>query len=143
MLKKRVYAVIDTNILVSALWTKNPESPTIKVIDYIFSGRIVPVIHRKVLREYNRVLHYEKFPFSENDIKNVINAFKKNGIKKRALKSSENFTDESDRIFYEITLAARKKHKARLITGNAKHFPKKDFVVSAREFLESFEKEGI
>lgn len=141
MLKKRVYAVIDTNILVSALWTKDPESPTIKVIDYIFSGRIVPVIHRKVLREYNRVLHYEKFPFSESDIKNVINAFKKNGIKKRALRSSEKFTDESDRIFYEITLSARK-DEAWLITGNAKHFPKKDFVVSAREFLESFEKEG-
>ncbi|MDY5918313.1 MAG: putative toxin-antitoxin system toxin component, PIN family [Treponema sp.] len=141
MLKKRVYAVIDTNILVSALWTKDPESPTIKVIDYIFSGMIVPVIHRKVLREYNRVLHYEKFPFSENDIKNVINAFKKNGIKKRALRSSEKFTDESDRIFYEITLSARK-DEAWLITGNAKHFPKKDFVVSAREFLESFEKEG-
>ncbi len=141
MLKKRVYAVIDTNILVSALWTKDPESPTIKVIDYIFSGMIVPVIHRKVLREYNRVLHYEKFPFSENDIKNVINAFKKNGIKKRALRSSEKFTDESDRIFYEITLSVRK-YEAWLITGNAKHFPKKDFVVSAREFLESFEKEG-
>lgn len=141
MPKKRVYAVIDTNILVSALWTKDPESPTIKVIDYIFSGRIVPVIHRKVLREYNRVLHYEKFPFSESDIKNVINAFKKNGIKKRALRSSEKFTDESDRIFYEITLSARK-YETWLITGNAKHFPKKDFVVSAREFLESFEKEG-
>lgn len=140
MPKKRVYAVIDTNILVSALWTKDPESPTIKVIDYIFSGRIVPVIHRKVLREYNRVLHYEKFPFSESDIKNVINAFKKNGIKKRALRSSEKFTYESDRIFYEITLSARK-YEAWLITGNAKHFPKKDFVVSAREFLESFEKE--
>lgn len=141
MPKKRVYAVIDTNILVSALWTKDPKSPTIKVIDYIFSGRIVPVIHRKVLREYSRVLHYEKFPFSESDIKNVINAFKKNGIKKRALRSSEKFTDESDRIFYEITLSARK-DEAWLITGNAKHFPKKDFVVSAREFLESFEKEG-
>lgn len=139
MPKKRVYAVIDTNILVSALWTKNPESPPLKIINSVFDGTIVPIVHKKILREYSRVLHYGKFPFSEKDIKNVVNAFKKAGIKKRAAKSSEHFTDEDDRIFYEITLAARKKHDAYLVTGNARHFPRKKFVVSAREFLSLME----
>ncbi len=139
MSEKRAYAVIDTNILVSALWTENPDSPPVKIIDCVFGGRIVPIVHRKILREYKHVLHYDKFSFPEGDIKNIVQAFRRNGIKKRAAKSSESFSDESDRVFYEVTLAARKKHDARLVTGNARHFPKEEFIVTAREFLNFLE----
>ena len=140
---KRAYAVIDTNILVSALWTENPESPPVKIIDCVFDGRIVPVVHRKILREYDRVLHYDKFSFPDRDIKNIVNAFKRNGVRKRAAKSLEEFSDESDRVFYAVTLAARKKHDARLVTGNTKHFPKKEFVVTARAFLDFLETDCV
>lgn len=95
---KRVYAVIDTNILVSALWTKNQESPTVKIINYVFDGTIVPVIHRKIIKEYNRVLRYEKFGFSEDKIKTLVKAFKSNGSQKRPKHCEESFPDESDRI---------------------------------------------
>lgn len=88
-------------------------------------------------------MHYDKFPFTEQDIKNIVNAFKKAGIKKRAAKSSEHFIDEDDRIFYEVALAARKKLEAYLVAGNAKHFPQKEFIVSAREFLGILEAGGI
>lgn len=143
MPEKKAYAVMDTNILVSALWTENPESPPVKIIDYVFNGRIVPIVHRKILREYDRVLHYDKFSFPESDIKNIVNAFKRNGIKKRAAKSLEEFSDESDRVFYAVTLAARKKHDARLVTGNTKHFPQKEFVVTARAFLNLLETDCV
>lgn len=133
---KRVYAVIDTNILVSALWTKNQESPTVKIINHVFDGTIVPVIHRKIIKEYNRVLRYEKFGFSEDKIKTLVKAFKSNGSRKRPKHCEESFPDESDRIFYEVTISERKKSDARLVTGNFRHFPAKPFVVSAREMAE-------
>lgn len=143
MSEKKAYAVIDTNILVSALWTENPASPPVKIIDCVFDGRIIPIVHRKILQEYSRVLHYDKFSFPDSDIKNIVNAFKRNGIKKRVAKSFERFPDESDRVFYAVTLAARKKHDAWLITGNAKHFPQKEFVVTAREFLNLLETDCV
>ena len=37
------YAVIDTNVLVSALISKNPSSPTVKVIEAVLDGRIIPL----------------------------------------------------------------------------------------------------
>ena len=41
--------------------------------------------------------------------------------------------DEDDRVFYEVTLS---KDGAKLVTGNAKHFPKSERVVTPVEFLE-------
>lgn len=136
---KRAYAVIDTNIIVSALWTKNPESPTVKIINYVFEGIIVPVIHRKIIKEYNRVLRYEKFNFPEDKIETLVKAFKSNGSRKRPKHCEEKFPDKSDRIFYEVTLSARKKSDTRLVTGNFRHFPVMPFVVSAREMAEIVE----
>ena len=37
-----MYAVIDTNGFVSALITKNPESPTRLVYDFIDNGEMIP-----------------------------------------------------------------------------------------------------
>lgn len=136
---KRVYAVIDTNILVSALLTKNPESPTVKIINYVFAGTILPVIHRKIIKEYNRVLRYEKFCFPEDKIKTLVKAIRNNGSRKRPKHCEEKFPDESDRIFYEVTLSARKRSNTRLVTGNFKHFPAETFIVSAREMVEIVE----
>ncbi len=139
MKKQKFYAVIDTNILVSAMWSKNPVSPTFRIIDFVFSGKIVPIIHKKILEEYNRVLRYKKFKFSEFEIEKIVNTFKDNGIKKRQIHSAEIFPDETDRIFYEVALNARNDFDAELVTGNAKHFPAKPFVVSAREMLKIVE----
>ena len=38
-----IYAVIDTNILVSAMLTHNPQAATARVLDYIVEGVITPV----------------------------------------------------------------------------------------------------
>ena len=40
-----IYAVIDTNVLVSALISKQPQSATVKVVSGIFNGHIKPVYH--------------------------------------------------------------------------------------------------
>lgn len=57
----KCYAVIDTNVLVSSLLTKNLESATVGVIKLIADGTVVPVFSKEILKEYNEVLHRKKF----------------------------------------------------------------------------------
>ena len=64
----KYYAVFDTNVLVSSLLTKNPDSPTLRIIDAIPQGRIVPLFNEEILAEYDDVLHRSKCPFSTRRI---------------------------------------------------------------------------
>lgn len=45
-------AVIDTNILVSALLSKHADSATVKVIEKLFDGEIIPVYSNEITNEY-------------------------------------------------------------------------------------------
>ena len=56
----KCYAVIDTNVLVSSLLTKNSESATVGVIKVVADGSVVPVFSKEILKEYNEVLHRKK-----------------------------------------------------------------------------------
>mgnify|MGYP002730100083 FL=1 len=56
-------AVIDTNILVSALLSKHADSATVKVIEKLFDGEIIPVYSNEITNEYREVLHRKKFKF--------------------------------------------------------------------------------
>lgn len=51
-----IYAVIDTNVIVSAYITKNQESATIKVVNAVLSGKILPILSSDILAEYDEVL---------------------------------------------------------------------------------------
>lgn len=46
-----VYAVIDTNVFVSALLTKNRDSATVKVCYTISDGLITPLYHRDIVKD--------------------------------------------------------------------------------------------
>ena len=50
----RIYAVIDTNVLVSAMlkWSSVPG----KVLEFAFKGVITPLINDEILAEYREVL---------------------------------------------------------------------------------------
>ena len=49
-----VYAVIDTNIIVSSFITRNPSSPTRRVINSMLSGKIKALYNDEILDEYSR-----------------------------------------------------------------------------------------
>ena len=51
-----VYAVIDTNIIVSSFITKNPSSATRRVINSMLSGKIKPLYNDDILAEYYDIL---------------------------------------------------------------------------------------
>ena len=54
---KKIYAVVDTNVIVSGLITKNPTSPTKGVVDCLTDYVIVPLYCEEILEEYQEVLH--------------------------------------------------------------------------------------
>ncbi|MBS6289995.1 MAG: hypothetical protein KH437_10830 [Prevotella sp.] len=49
-----IYAVIDTNILVSSRISKNPLAATVKVVANVFQNRIIPVFNEEILSEWRK-----------------------------------------------------------------------------------------
>ena len=54
------YAVIDTNVFISALLSKRTDAATVRVLDAMFDGKIVPLYHEDILAEYDEVLQFKK-----------------------------------------------------------------------------------
>ena len=128
-----IYAVIDTNVLVSALFTKNPEAATIKVLNALLEGKIVLLYNNEIVAEYEEVLHRPKFHFTPSLVDTYIEKFCQLGISSERIASSEHFPDPKDVVFYEVALS---KEDAYLVTGNKKHFPQTPIVVTPAEMLE-------
>lgn len=127
-----IYAVIDTNVIVSALLTRNAESSTVKVIEALLCGKIVPLYNEEIIREYIDVLNRPKFRYSPSLVQRFIEAWTELGVNALRIHSNEYFPNSSDAVFYEITLSKR---GAYLVTGNKKHFPQSPIVVSPAEML--------
>ena len=79
----KLYAVIDTNVIVSAMFTHNPESPTKLILDHILRGDVIPLYVDEIISEYQDVLSREQFFFKPENVASVINAIERFGIKSR------------------------------------------------------------
>lgn len=129
----KIYAVIDTNVLVSALFSISGNSSPSIIIRKIIDGVITPLYNEDILSEYEEVLNRAKFPFRKADIEWLISTFVDFGISLgRTAISDEVFIDKDDIVFYEVALS---KEDSFLITGNIRHFPKKPFIVTPAEML--------
>ena len=129
----KIYAVIDTNVLVSALFSISGDSNPSIIIRKIIDGDITPLYNEEILAEYEEVLNRDKFPFRKADIDWIISTFIDYGISLgRTAVSDEEFTDIDDIVFYEVALS---KEDSFLVTSNIKHFPKKPFIVTPAEML--------
>ena len=138
----RKYVVIDTNVLVSALITRNENSPTVQILRFLANGNIVPVYSDEIVKEYNEVLRRDKFKLPESIIINLLKDIMDNGLKVTELsKVHETMPDPKDVVFYAVTLSAQDKD-AFLVTGNGKHFPEKPFVVTPLELVEILREEN-
>lgn len=128
------YAVIDTNVLVSALLSSHENAATVQVVNRLFSGDVIPVFSDDILAEYNEVLRRKKFHFSEDVVCTLLNTITSIGENVTPSPSGEILPDMKDLPFYEVVLE-KEADNAYLITGNIKHFPDKPNIVTAREFL--------
>ena len=129
----KVYAVIDTNVLVSAMLTHNLESATTKTIEAIVTGRIQPLYNPKIIEEYEDVLYRKKFTLDNDYVSQMIRFIIQAGINVERTKSNEVFSDPSDAVFYEVALS---KEGSFVVTGNLRHFPKSPIVITPSEILE-------
>lgn len=127
-------AVIDTNVLVAALLSKKDDAATVQVVRAMLKGRFTPLYHRDILAEYDDVLHRNKFRLTENVIQTVLSAVKRFGIEVFPQPTGEILIDMDDLVFYEVAMENRDDN-AYLVTGNQKHFPVKDFIVTPAEMM--------
>lgn len=129
------YAVIDTNVLVSALLSKKSDSATVQVMEAVFEGKLIPLYHRDIIAEYNEVLHRERFHFQEVTIKLFLDAIKQFGREVFPTPTGEILIDQDDLIFYEVAME-RQQDSAYLVTGNMKHYPVRKFIVTPAQMME-------
>lgn len=132
------FAAVNANVLVSALITKNPESPTRKVFKAMISGDIIPLYHEDILIEYKGVLNRKKFHLNLKTVNTVISAIQQYGTEVNPTPTGEILPDMNDLIFYEVTMEKRK-DDAYLVTGNQKHFPIKTFIFTPTEMMKIIE----
>ena len=128
-----IYAVIDTNVIVSALLSRNPDAATVKVFKAVSDGIICPLFNQEIIKEYMDVLCRDKFKLPICHIESVVKKIQQLGIMAKRVHSSEEFPDLDDIVFYEVALS---KEDAYLVTGNTKHFPKSPIVVTPAEMME-------
>ena len=127
-----IYAVIDTNVIVSALITKRDDSPTRLVLDYLFHGDIIPIFNDEILSEYREVLLRKKFNLSSELVNTLIDVIKELGKNVERIQCNTKLPDPKDIVFYEVSLA---EENSFLVTGNIKHFPISPLIVTPSEMI--------
>ncbi|MCM1164606.1 MAG: putative toxin-antitoxin system toxin component, PIN family [Lachnospiraceae bacterium] len=130
------YAVIDTNVFVSALLSSKSDSATVVILDKIFDGEIIPVYNREILTEYREVLYRKKFHFTSDNVEPILTTVCSHGIVVDPTSTWETIPDMKDLPFYEVAMEKNKTDDTFLVTGNIKHFPVKPFIVTPREMLD-------
>ena len=130
----KYYAVIDTNVLVSAI-LKSHSVPG-SIVELALDGPIVPVLNEPIEKEYRAVLSRPKFHLPQNLIEDIISSFHDRAIYVDAEHLDMELPDPKDIVFYEVVMEERKEEDAFLVTGNIRHFPEKPFIVNPREMLD-------
>lgn len=135
----KYYAVIDTNVLVSAVlrWDSVPGC----VLEHAFVGNIIPLLNEQIINEYAEVLTRPKFHFDREKVNVIIDGMMKRGIFVDPGDTGIVLPDPKDVVFYEIVMEKRKHDDAFLVTGNTKYFPTEPYIVTPREMLTILEKE--
>lgn len=124
--------VMDTNVLVSALWSAN--NRLTHILAKIIDNSLLPCYDAEIMQEYEEVLSrpHLAFRFPEAKVDEIIGKIKTDGLCVVVKPSTIPLIDEDDRCFYDVAKACN----AMLITGNVKHYPADPFVLSPAQFLE-------
>ena len=134
-----IYAVIDTNVIVSSLLTRNHDSATARVMDAVYEGKVIPLVCDEILGEYEEVLHRAQLKLDPAKCDYILSLIRDQAEPMHPVHTDASMPDEDDRIFFEIALAGQDVFDSRLVTGNIKDYPKADFVVSPSEFCIQFD----
>ena len=128
-----IYAVIDTNVFVSAMLTHHSDSATVILYRKLLNGEMIPLYNKEILAEYKEVLSRPRFHIDLRKVDDILRAIRTYGILSERVQYLEAMPDETDRVFYEVTLSHK---EAYLVTGNQRHFPQAPIVVTPAQMLE-------
>ena len=123
-----IRAVLDTNVLVSALLS--PFGTPAIIYRMFLTGMLNLVVSADIIEEYEDVLHRSRLKIQTVDADAVLSAIYQCAETVQPIRSTDALPDEDDRVFYDTAKTAG----AYLITGNKKHFPQAQFVLSPAEF---------
>ena len=137
----KYYVVIDTNVIISAFLTRHPDSATVKVLNAISDGFLIPLYNQEILKEYDEVLHRGKFCFVEERIRRLLAMIRRFGLHVNPSRTDEILPDMDDLVFYEVVMEKRE-DDAYLITGNLRHFPPRSFIVTPAEMMALIDSAG-
>jgi putative PIN family toxin of toxin-antitoxin system len=119
------HVVIDTYILVAALW--NQDGVPAHIVRMVLTQQLTICYDYRIFEEYADVLRRQNLA----DIHDLLDGLKNGAISIAAKPADIAFSDETDRKFYEVA----KECGAILITGNGRHYPDEPFIMTARAFL--------
>ena len=124
--------VLDTNVLVSALWSAN--NRLAQILTMVIEGFLLPCYNTEIMQEYQEVLSrpHLAFRFAEAKVDEILDKIRVDGLCITVAPSTIPFVDEDDRCFFDVAEACG----AILVTGNAKHYPNVEFVMTPAQFLE-------
>ena len=125
---------MDSNIIVSALLS--PQGLPAKILNLVLNGKLTIVYDNNILAEYADVLNRDKFKLDKNLVNLVMDFVAKEGEYVIAEFQKIRFTDEDDKMFYEVYKSGYVDY---LITGNKKHFPCEKGIITTREFFNKFQ----
>ncbi|MGL4485410.1 MAG: putative toxin-antitoxin system toxin component, PIN family [Anaerovoracaceae bacterium] len=126
--------VLDTNVIVSALWSGvgKPHHIWSKTV----KGEFLPCFDYRIMEEYKRVISKDKFHFTKEEIYRTLKKLESKNLSFDPTPLKIKFKDETDKKFYEMACSCN----CSLITGNKKHYPDNPLVVTPTEFLEDLTK---
>lgn len=119
--------VIDTNIIVSAMLSE--DSRAFQLLSDVLDGKYTVLVSEEIFEEYEEVLSRDRFGFDSDIVDFLLNWFRENAVWIQVLESNIPMKDEKDRVFYDIAKSCR----ARLVTGNIKHYPVDELVTALWE----------
>jgi len=130
-----IRAVIDTNVLVSAMISSAGNEALLLMA--INQGLIAPCLSPEILEEYSEVLLRPRFGFPADEVDALLDLLRGRGSLYDSGPIARISPDPDDDKFVACALAAKADF---LVTGNKRHFPQIQLanarVVSAGELLE-------
>jgi putative PIN family toxin of toxin-antitoxin system len=123
--------ILDTNIIVSAFL--NPKGIPGEILSLVLMHKIIICYGNKIFSEYTDVLSRSKFNFDNDLVNNFLEFIRNNGEYIVAEPQAIQFDDEDDKIFYDVFKSSDAEY---IITGNKKHYPQEENIISPREYKE-------
>jgi len=114
-----VRVVLDTNVLVSALW--NVHGAPAQVLDLVRQGFLSLCADGRIHGEYEEVVSRPDFPFDPGDVATLMRFLRESSEFVAARPLTHRLPDPEDEPFLEVAAQGR---VDALVTGNMRHFPK-------------------